>query len=69
MFSGTFKALFRIQGSQYDNFGGLINWWSKPSLASFQKKADCMVKQYDKYVAPGTTTNVSGLFLTRFLKV
>jgi len=49
---------FDDQGSQFDGTGLLKNWWSPSSLANFQEKTACMIKQYSQYeVLPGVYVN------------
>jgi predicted metalloendopeptidase len=42
---------FDDQGAQYDGDGNLRDWWTKESSAAFKERAQCVVKQYDAYVA------------------
>jgi len=45
---------FDDQGSQYDADGNLKMWWTKEDRERFEKKADCIVEQFDNYeVLPG----------------
>jgi putative endopeptidase len=45
---------FDDEGSQYDAAGNLKMWWTADDRARFEKKADCVVEQYDNYeVLPG----------------
>jgi putative endopeptidase len=45
---------FDDEGSQYDALGNLKVWWTKEDRERFEKKADCVVEQYDNYeVLPG----------------
>jgi putative endopeptidase len=45
---------FDDEGSQYDAAGNLKIWWTKEDRERFEKKADCVVEQYDNYeVLPG----------------
>ena len=41
---------FDDQGRQYDAQGNLKNWWLPADSANFRKKADLVVKQYNKSV-------------------
>lgn len=40
---------FDDEGRQYDAQGNLKDWWTASDAATFQKKADVVVQQYDKY--------------------
>ncbi|MBS1796684.1 MAG: M13 family metallopeptidase [Acidobacteria bacterium] len=45
---------FDDEGSQYDAEGNLKMWWTPDDRARFEKKADCIVDQFDNYeVLPG----------------
>ncbi len=45
---------FDDEGSQYDASGNLKMWWTADDRARFEKKADCIVNQFDNYeVLPG----------------
>jgi putative endopeptidase len=45
---------FDDQGSQYDAEGNLKMWWTKDDRERFEKKADCIVEQFDNFeVLPG----------------
>ncbi|HEY0458528.1 MAG TPA: M13 family metallopeptidase [Pyrinomonadaceae bacterium] len=45
---------FDDEGSQYDAEGNLKMWWTKEDRERFEKKADCVVEQFDNYeVLPG----------------
>ncbi|MGE3608116.1 MAG: M13 family metallopeptidase [Bacteriovoracaceae bacterium] len=49
---------FDDQGSQYNSDGNLQNWWSQFSSEEFQKRAQCLVEQYDAYsIEDGTHLN------------
>jgi putative endopeptidase len=37
---------FDDQGRQFDGNGNLVNWWTASDAKNFQKRADCLVKQY-----------------------
>ena len=52
---------FDDQGRQYDADGALKNWWSKESEHTFQRRAQCIVRQYSRYRGfEGSTSNVDG---------
>ena len=42
---------FDDQGRQFDADGNLRDWWTKPVSAEFDRRASCVEKQYDDYVA------------------
>ncbi len=45
---------FDDEGSQYDAEGNLKMWWTPEDRERFEKKADCVVNQFDNYeVLPG----------------
>ncbi|MEO5730366.1 MAG: M13 family metallopeptidase, partial [Byssovorax sp.] len=46
---------FDDEGRQFDAKGNLIDWWSKSVGAEFERRASCVEKQYDGYIAVGTT--------------
>lgn len=46
---------FDDEGRQFDAKGNLIDWWSKSVGEEFERRASCVEKQYDGYVAVGTT--------------
>ncbi|HEX7637744.1 MAG TPA: M13 family metallopeptidase, partial [Burkholderiaceae bacterium] len=41
---------FDDEGRQFDAAGNLRNWWTKKDAAEFDKRTDCLVEQYGKYV-------------------
>jgi putative endopeptidase len=41
---------FDDEGSLYDEFGNLNNWWTKEDRENFKKRTQILVKQYDGYV-------------------
>jgi endothelin-converting enzyme/putative endopeptidase len=41
---------FDDQGRQFDAEGNLRDWWSKSVSAEFDKRAECVEKQFDGYV-------------------
>lgn len=49
-FGHEFTHGFDDQGSKYDEFGNLNNWWTPEDSARFYAKTDAVVKQYDQYV-------------------
>jgi putative endopeptidase len=42
---------FDDEGRQYDARGNLSDWWSKPVAAEFDRRAECVARQYDGYTA------------------
>ncbi|KIR28825.1 endothelin-converting enzyme [Cryptococcus deuterogattii LA55] len=40
---------FDNSGSQYDEKGRLRDWWTKKTVEDFEKRAQCVAKQYSKY--------------------
>ena len=40
---------FDDEGRQFDAKGNLTDWWSKPVCEEFERRAECVVKQYDGY--------------------
>lgn len=49
-FGHEFTHGFDDQGSKYDEFGNLNNWWTPEDSARFYAKTGAVVKQYDQYV-------------------
>ena len=46
---------FDDEGRQFDAKGNLIDWWSKSVGDEFDRRASCVEKQFDGYVAVGDT--------------
>jgi putative endopeptidase len=42
---------FDDEGRQFDGDGNLSEWWTKKVNKEFEKRASCVVKQFDGYVA------------------
>jgi endothelin-converting enzyme/putative endopeptidase len=42
---------FDDQGRQYDANGNLVDWWTPSVGKEFDRRAECVAKQYDDYVA------------------
>ncbi len=40
---------FDDEGRKYDARGNLTDWWSKPVGQEFEKRAECVARQYDAY--------------------
>ena len=53
-----FSHGFDDQGAKYDADGNLNNWWSDEDLASFEKRGNALVEQYNAYEPlPGVFVN------------
>jgi endothelin-converting enzyme/putative endopeptidase len=53
---------FDDQGSEYDEFGNLNEWWTPDDKSAFKERSDKLVKQYDDFSPrnlPGETVNGS----------
>ena len=49
---------FDDQGRQYDAYGNLSDWWSAQDAAAFEKRAQCIVDEYDALESlPGVHMN------------
>jgi putative endopeptidase len=46
---------FDDEGRQFDAKGNLLDWWSKSVGDEFDRRASCVEKQFDGYVAVGDT--------------
>ena len=46
---------FDDEGRQFDSKGNLVDWWSKSVGEEFVRRASCVEKQFDGYVAVGDT--------------
>jgi putative endopeptidase len=44
---------FDDSGRQYDGLGNLRDWWTAEDAKSFKERADCLVKEYEGFVASG----------------
>jgi endothelin-converting enzyme/putative endopeptidase len=44
---------FDDQGRQFDAKGDLKDWWTEQDAKEFEKRAECIEKQYGEYVAVG----------------
>ncbi|WVN86683.1 uncharacterized protein L203_101855 [Cryptococcus depauperatus CBS 7841] len=54
---------FDNSGSQYDDQGRLRDWWTKKTVNGFEKRAQCIARQYSKfyvYDADGEKVYVNG---------
>ncbi|XP_076657485.1 neprilysin-11 isoform X1 [Halictus rubicundus] len=54
---------FDDQGRRYDETGNLKQWWSEETLQHYQKKVECIIKQYGNYRLPelGNNFTVNGV--------
>lgn len=43
---------FDDQGSQFDEKGDMVNWWTDDSYSKFQNKTSCIINQYAGIVLP-----------------
>lgn len=53
---------FDDQGSQFDEFGNLNNWWTDDDRAAFETRKEMLIKQYDGFeprTLPGENVNGS----------
>ena len=50
---------FDDQGRKFDEYGNLCSWWSLMDTAQFMKRADVLVKQFNKMV-PLDTMHING---------
>ncbi len=49
---------FDYNGSQYDENGNAVNWWTDEDAAAFEERCQAVIDFYDGYeAAPGITTN------------
>ena len=44
---------FDDQGSQFDGYGNLKNWWTKRDLEKFHEATNCIIKQFSNYKVNG----------------
>lgn len=51
---------FDDQGSQYDAFGNLRNWWAEQTRSAYLEKAQCIIDQYGNYTEPLSNLNLNG---------
>ncbi|KAF5272969.1 hypothetical protein FQA39_LY18770 [Lamprigera yunnana] len=51
---------FDDEGRKFDEDGKFNNWWSNQSLLHFKKRAECIEKQYQRYIIPEINRNVNG---------
>lgn len=48
---------FDTNGSKFDEFGSMKDWWTKEDTAEFKKRTDAMVKLFDGRKTPGGKVN------------
>lgn len=49
---------FDSMGRQYDAAGNLVDWWSSTAFESFEKKAACLITQFNQYeISPNRFIN------------
>lgn len=51
---------FDDEGSKFDKFGNLREWWSPEIRNVFHNKTECFVNQYNSYVEPTTQMTLNG---------
>ncbi|KAH8907243.1 zincin [Coniochaeta sp. PMI_546] len=54
---------FDNNGRHYDVHGNMSDWWTNNTVAEFEKRAECFVKEYSNFTAAGTngtTLHVNG---------
>jgi len=44
---------FDDQGSQYDGYGNLNNWWTAEDAKNFKARGECIADQFSQYVVDG----------------
>ncbi|KAG5667541.1 hypothetical protein PVAND_015520 [Polypedilum vanderplanki] len=52
---------FDDQGSLFDAYGNLNNWWDNATKTEFEKRAQCIINQYSKYKDDQTGLNLNGI--------
>jgi putative endopeptidase len=49
---------FDVNGSKYDEYGNMADWWTKTDKEKYQELCESLIKHYDGYeVAPGIVVN------------
>ena len=51
---------FDDQGSKFDGYGNMVDWWSESDRAEFEKRAQALIEQYDQLTPeelPDVTVN------------
>lgn len=51
---------FDSRGRQFDGNGAFRDWWSPAVNAEFERRAQCLVDQYDAFVLPGVVDPATG---------
>ena len=44
---------FDNEGAKYDELGVYRDWWDNSTISNFENKAQCFIKQYEKYSVEG----------------
>ncbi|KJH42925.1 peptidase family M13 [Dictyocaulus viviparus] len=44
----------------YDNLGNIRQWWDNVTIAKFEKKAECIEKQYSEYMLEQISMKING---------
>ncbi|KAL3280926.1 hypothetical protein HHI36_004152 [Cryptolaemus montrouzieri] len=52
---------FDDEGSQMDAHGNLREWWKGNTKTAYDKKAECIVDQYSKFVVPEVNMSLNGI--------
>ncbi|CAH0562497.1 unnamed protein product [Brassicogethes aeneus] len=55
---------FDDKGRLYDHQGNIHLWWGDDAIKNFYEKAECLVKQYGKYILPEVNLPIDG-YLTQ----
>src|SRR6218665_3403864 len=48
-------------GRQFDSEGHINSWWNPETSKMYEKKAECILKQYDSFHVSEVDMNVNGL--------
>ncbi|KAI4465580.1 zinc metalloprotease family m13 neprilysin-related [Holotrichia oblita] len=51
---------FDIQGSQYNEHGILVNWWSNETKKAYNEKVKCVIEQFNNFKAEEINMQVNG---------
>ncbi|PIO75922.1 peptidase family M13 [Teladorsagia circumcincta] len=51
---------FDDRGRLYDNLGNIRQWWDNVTIAKFEKKAECIEKQYSDYMLDQIAMKING---------
>ncbi|KAF5270897.1 hypothetical protein FQR65_LT17764 [Abscondita terminalis] len=52
---------FDNMGRMFDKNGNLRKWWSDETFEAFNKKTECIIKQYNNFKVPKLNSTVNGL--------